>query len=174
MTLARSATNKLQWAKLMTQLKLTGRTASELSSFRKRNEEARRKLLELQSQPATVDFNYYRSTLRNKQVVDAIEKSFNSFKPVKIDTSKQLSTIQQYENLALQNARETEQIVNNELQDLKKTLQNIKAARPFDQLTVEELVKAKPEIDQKVEQMVKNGKWEVPGYKEKFGDLTVM
>ncbi|CCH59910.1 hypothetical protein TBLA_0C00950 [Henningerozyma blattae CBS 6284] len=174
MPLVKSAATKLEWAKVMTQLKLTGRTASELSSFKKRNEEARRKLLELQTKSTEVDFDFYRSALKNKQIVDQIQKSFQQYKPVKINTSEQLSTIAEFEKQALQSAKETEQVVARELADLSATLKNIEAARPFDQLTVDELVKAKPEIDAKVEEMVKKGKWDVPGYKEKFGDLTVM
>lgn len=174
MSLAKSASNKLDWAKVISSLKITGKTATQLSSFKKRNDEARRKLFELQSQPTTVDFEHYRSTLKNTEVVEKIEKFFKSYKPVTVNVSKQLSTIEAFESQALSNAKETEQVVAQELKDLQETLKNIESARPFDELSVDELAKARPEIDAKVEEMVKKGRWEVPGYKEKFGDLTVM
>ncbi|CCF57380.1 hypothetical protein KAFR_0C03890 [Kazachstania africana CBS 2517] len=172
--LAKSASNKLDWAKVISSLKLTGKTATQLSSFKKRNDEARRKLLELEQQPKTVNFDHYKSILNNKDIVSKIESFYNSYKPVTIDISKQISTIQLFEKHALENAKETELLVSQELKTLNETLQNIEEARPFDQLTVDELVKARPEIEEKVEQMVKNGKWEVPGYDEKFGSLNVM
>lgn len=39
---------------------------------------------------------------------------------------------------------------------------------------VEEVGDAHPRIRETVENMVKKGKWTVPGYKEKFGDLSLM
>ncbi|QEU61454.1 Atp7 [Kluyveromyces lactis] len=174
MSLAKSAANKLDWAKVISSLKLTGKTATQLSSFKKRNDEARRQLLELQNQPTSVDFSHYRSVLKNTEVVDKIEQFYKSYKPVSVDVSKQLSTIEAFESQAIENAVETEKLVSQELKDLKETLNNIESARPFDQLTVDELTKARPEIDAKVEEMVKKGRWDVPGYKEKFGDLTIM
>ncbi|KAM3164132.1 ATP synthase subunit d, mitochondrial [Lachancea thermotolerans] len=174
MSIAKSAANKLDWASVISSLKLTGKTATQLTSFKKRNDEARRKLLELQAQPTAVDFSHYRSVLKNSEVVDKIESFYKSYKPVTVDVKKQLSTIEAFESQALENAKETEKFVAQELKDLSDTLKNIESARPFDQLTVEELAKARPDIDAKVEEMVKKGRWEVPGYKEKFGDLTVM
>ncbi|CAB4256464.1 similar to Saccharomyces cerevisiae YKL016C ATP7 Subunit d of the stator stalk of mitochondrial F1F0 ATP synthase [Maudiozyma barnettii] len=174
MSLAKSAANKLDWAKVITSLKITGKTATELSSFKKRNDEARRQLLELQQQPATIEFDQYRSLLKNQAVIDQIERFCKAYTPVTIDSSKQIHTIESFQQHALANAEATEKLVNSELATLKETLQNIENARPFDELTVDDLVKAKPEIDAKVEEMVKRGKWEVPGYAEKFGGLNVM
>lgn len=174
MSLARSAANKLDWAKVITSLKITGRTATELSNFKKRNDEARRQLHELEQQPAAVSFDHYRSVLKNQAVIDQIEGFCQKYQPVTIDSSKQIHTIESFQEHALANAQATEKLVQNELTTLKQTLQNIENARPFDELTVDDLVKAKPEIDAKVEEMVKRGKWEVPGYAEKFGGLNVM
>ncbi|CAI4046394.1 hypothetical protein SUVZ_11G1970 [Saccharomyces uvarum] len=174
MSLAKSAANKLDWAKVISSLRITGSTATQLSSFKKRNDEARRQLLELQSQPTGVDFGHYKSVLKNSQVIDKIESYVKQYQPVTINASKQLQVIESFEKHAMNNAKETESLVSQELKDLKSTLNNIQSARPFDELTVEDLVKIKPEIDAKVEEMVKKGKWDVPGYNEKFGNLNVM
>ena len=96
------------------------------------------------------------------------------YQPVKINASKQLQVIESFEKHAMSNAKETESLVSKELKDLQSTLDNIQSARPFDELTVDDLVKIKPEIDAKVEEMVKKGKWDVPGYKDRFGNLNVM
>jgi len=58
-----------------------------------------------------------------------------------------------------------------ELKDLKATLGNIEGARPFDQLTTGDVLQARPEIAKTIEEMVKKGKWTVPGYDEKFGSM---
>ena len=33
---------------------------------------------------------------------------------------------------------------------------------------------AQPDIDKRTEQLVAKGRWHIPGYKEKFGDLSVL
>lgn len=128
----------------------------------------------MKAQPTDVDFSHYRSVLNNQAVVDEIEKHVKAYKPVTYDVAKQLKSIEAFEAKAVENATATEDVVAKELADLQKTLANIDAARPFDQLTVDDVVKVRPDIDDKVELMVSKGKWAVPGYKEKFGDLNVM
>ena len=97
--------------------------------------------------------------------------------------------------LQIAKAKETEAQIDVELKDLQETLSNIQDARPFEDLTVspptsafthlslrmgaaklqvEEVGQAHPRILETVENMVKKGKWTVPGYKEKFGDLSLM
>ncbi|KAF2197290.1 NAC-domain-containing protein [Delitschia confertaspora ATCC 74209] len=170
----RSAALKLDWTKLATQLGLKGNTAAALQSFKKRNDDARRKVTVLSEQPTTVDFAHYRSVLKNTAIVDEIEKSFNSFKPQTIDVSRQIKAIEAFEAQALKSAEETKSVVDQELKDLEKTLKNIEDARPFEQLTVDEVAAAQPDIDMRTEQLVSKGRWAVPGYKEKFGDLSVL
>lgn len=53
-------------------------------------------------------------------------------------------------------------------------MKNIEDARPFDQLTVDDVVAARPEIGRTVDEMVKKGKWTTPGYDEKFGNLSAI
>lgn len=93
--------------------------------------------------------------------------------------------------LQVAKAKETEEKIDVELKELQATLANIEQSRPFEQLTVgtsvlfrdhelnpkvqlDDVAKAHPRIIETVETMLKKGKWTVPGYKEKFGDLNVM
>lgn len=85
-----------------------------------------------------------------------------------------MKTIEAFEAKALENAKATESKVEAELSDLIKTLDNIESARPFNELTVDDVLAAKPELETKVQEMVKKGRWDVPGYSEKFGSLAVM
>jgi F-type H+-transporting ATPase subunit d len=132
----RSAALKLDWTKLGTQLGLKGQTAAALQSFKKRNDDARRKVTILSEQAQTVDFAYYRSVLKNQSIVDDIEKQFNAFKPQTYDVNRQIKAIEAFESQALKSAEETKSVVDKELSDLNKTLKNIEDARPFDDLTV--------------------------------------
>ncbi|ORX96031.1 hypothetical protein BCR34DRAFT_549485 [Clohesyomyces aquaticus] len=174
MALGRSAALKLDWTKIGTQLGLKGSTAAALQAFKKRHDDARRKVVVLSEQPQTVDFAHYRSTLKNTAVVDEIEKSFSAFKPQTYDVGRQIKAIEAFEAQAVKSAEETKSVVDKELADLEKTLKNIQEARPFDDLTVDEVAAAQPDIDKRTEQLVSKGRWAVPGYKEKFGDLSVL
>ncbi|KAI9777581.1 MAG: ATP synthase d subunit [Peltula sp. TS41687] len=174
MALGRSAALKVDWAKIGTSLGIKGQTASALQAFKKRNEDARRKTQVLSDQPQQIDFKHYRSLLKNQAVVDEIENHFKTFKPATYDVGRQLRAIEAFEAQAVKNAEQTKGKVDMELQDLEKTLRNIEEARPFDEITVDEVAAAEPDIDRRTEQLVTKGRWSVPGYKEKFGDLSVL
>ena len=134
--LQRSAASKIDWANLGAKLGLRGTTAQALQTFKKRNDDARRKVQVLSEQPQQVDFAHYRSILKNTAIVDDIEKQFNAFQVKKYDVGRQIKAIEAYEATALKSAEETKSKVDAELKDLDKTLKNIETARPFEDLTV--------------------------------------
>ncbi|PSR90729.1 hypothetical protein BD289DRAFT_430373 [Coniella lustricola] len=170
----RSASLKLDWAKVQTSLGLRGQTVASLQAFKARNDNIRRKVQQLSELPTTVDFSAYRSQLKNQAVVDEIEKRFKAFKPATYDVNRQLKAIDAFQAEAVKNAEATKEKVDLELKDLEKTLQNIEQARSFEELTVDDVAAAEPSIDEKTAKLVSKGRWSVPGYKEKFGDLSVL
>merc|ERR1712093_759889 len=153
MAAGRSAALKLDWAKVTQSLGLRGQTAASLQAFKKRNEDARRRVQILSEQPSKVDFAHYKSILKNQAVVDEIEKHFATFKPATYDVGRRIKAIEAFEAQAVKNTEE---------------------ARPFEDLTVDEVAAARPDIDEKTSQLVSKGRWSVPGYKEKFGDLSLL
>merc|ERR1712059_236634 len=169
-----SAALKVDWTKIGTQLGLKGNTANALVAFKKRNDDARRKVQQLSEQATEVDFSHYRSILKNQAVIDDIEKQFKAFKPKTYDVNRQIKAIEAFEAQAVKSAEETKGRVDLELKDLAATLKNIEEARPFEDLTVDEVAAARPDIDEKTSQLVSKGRWSVPGYKEKFGDLSLL
>lgn len=136
-----------------------------LQAFKKRNDDVRRKVQVLAEQPTAVDFSHYRSVLKNQAIVDEIEKRFNAFQPATYDLNRQLKAIEAFEVEAIKNAEATKEKVDLELKDLDKTLRNIEEARPFEDLTVDEVAAAEPSIDEKTSKLVSKGRWSVPGYK---------
>lgn len=155
---------KLDWTKVGTQLGLRGSTASALANFKKRNDDARRRVQVLQEQPTTVDFSHYRSILKNTAVIDEIEQYYKSFQPKTYDVSKQIKAIESFEQVAIKNAQETKSKVEVELRSLEKALADIEGARSWDETTVDEIAKAEPEVDEYTARLVKGGKWMPPGY----------
>ena len=131
----RSAALKLDWAKIGSQLGLKGQTATALAAFKKRNDDARRKVQVLSEAPQSVDFEAYRAQLNNRAVVDEVEQRVKSFTPKTYDVAKQVKAIEAFEAQAVKNAQDTKGAVDKELSDLQKTLKNIEEARPFDELT---------------------------------------
>ena len=111
-----------------------------MQAFKKRNDDARRRVQQLSDTPQAVDFAAYRAILKNTAIIDEIEKHFQSFKPVTYDVSRQVKAIEAFESQAIKNAEETKGKVEQELKDLEKTLDNIRTARPFEDLTVVRLV----------------------------------
>lgn len=109
---------------------------ASLQAFKKRSDDARRKVQLLSEQSTTVDFAQYRSVLKNQAIVDEIEKRFTAFKPATYDLNRQLKAIEAFEVEAVRNAEATKEKVDLELKDLDKTLKNIEEARPFEELTV--------------------------------------
>jgi F-type H+-transporting ATPase subunit d len=132
----RSAAMKIDWANLGTKLGLRGSTANALANFKKRNDDARRRVQQLSDLPQTVDFASYRSILKNQDVIADIEKQVSGFAPKKYDVQRQIKAIEAFEAQALKSAEETKGKVDAELKDLEATLKNIETARPFEDLTV--------------------------------------
>ncbi|KAH9843726.1 ATP synthase d subunit [Rhodofomes roseus] len=171
---SKAATAAVDFTRVYTSLGLSKETVAALQAFRKRHADAQRVHAHAAAQPTTVDFAHYRSLLKNKAIVDEAEKTVSGFKPVTYDVSAQLKAIEAFEAKAVAKAKETTEKIDIELKDLQATLANIEDARPFEDLTVEEVGQAHPRIVEAVETMMKKGKWTVPGYKEKFGDLSLM
>ncbi len=127
---------KIDWANLGSKLGLRGSTANALANFKKRNDDAKRRVQILSDQPQSVDFAQYRSILKNQDVIADIEKQVNGFQPKKYDVSRQIKAIEAFEAQAVKSAEETKSKVDAELKDLDATLKNIETARPFEDLTV--------------------------------------
>ncbi|KAH6915273.1 ATP synthase d subunit [Coprinopsis sp. MPI-PUGE-AT-0042] len=170
----KAATVAVDFARIYSSLGLGKETIASLQAFRKRHADAQRLSNHYANQPTTVDFAHYRSILKNKAIVDESEKLLKDFKPVTYDVTATIKAIETFEAKAVEKAKETEQKIDSELQQLQATLANIEDARPFEQLTTEDVAQAHPRILEAVETMMKKGKFTVPGYKEKFGDLNVM
>lgn len=132
----RTAVQKIDWATLPQKLGLRGSTAQSLQTFKKRHDDARRRVQLLSEQPQTVDFAQYRSILKNQAIVDDIEKQVGSFQVKKYDVGRQIKSIEAFEAQAVKSAEETKGKVDAELKDLEATLKNIESARPFEDLTV--------------------------------------
>ncbi|ADV19439.1 F-type H+-transporting ATPase subunit D [Cryptococcus gattii Ru294] len=170
----KSAASVVDWSKIYTGLGLDKQTLTSLQSFRARHSAALNKNSALKATTPSIDLSHYKSVLKDQQAVQLAEKVLGDFKPVDYDVSKWNGVVEAFEGKAIAAAKETVSKISTEEASLQATLSNIKDARPFEDLTVDEVAKARPEIAKAVETMVKKGKWSVPGYREKFGDLSLM
>ncbi|KAG8528743.1 ATP synthase d subunit [Bacidia gigantensis] len=165
---------KVDWNRITSSLGLKGQTAASLQAFKKRNDDARRRVNNLSALPQTVDFQAYRDQLKNTTVVDNIEKEMKNFSPRTYDVNKQIKAIETFEVQAVKSAEETKEKVDEELKSLHATLDNIDKTRRWEDITTDDVFAAKPGWEKRFEKMMEKGIWMPPGYKEKFGDLSVM
>ncbi|KAK7061341.1 ATP synthase subunit D, mitochondrial [Favolaschia claudopus] len=171
---SKAAVAAVDFTRIYTTLGLGKETVAALQAFRKRHAEAQRLQQQYASESTTVDIAHYRSVLRNQNVVDEAEKLLNGFKPVTYDVDAHVKAIEAFEAKAVTSAQEMEQKIDVEIKQLQATLANIEEARPFEDLTVYDVGDAHPRLVQVMETMMKKGKFTVPGYTEKFGDLNVL
>merc|ERR1712230_347560 len=111
---------------------------------------------------------------RRRLAAQHLEQTWKGFKPADYDVNAQLKAIEAFQGKAVEGATKAAQKVEQELGNLDATLKDIESARPFDQLTTGDVARARPQLTKAVEEMVKNGKWTVPGYNEKYGSLTAI
>jgi len=170
----KAAAVAVDFGRIYSSLGLGKGSISSLQAFRKRHSEAQRISNSIAGQPTTVDLSHYRAVIKNQAIVDEAEKILKNFKPLTYDVNTHIKAIETFEAKAVAEAQQTEQKIDEELEKLRQTLANIEDARPFEELTTRDVAQAHPRIQEAVETMIKKGKWTVPGYKEKFGDLNVM
>lgn len=53
------------------------------------------------NQPTTINFNHYRSVLKNQAIVDEAEKTLKEFKPVTYDVNAHIKAIETFETKAV-------------------------------------------------------------------------
>ncbi|KAI7818003.1 hypothetical protein BX661DRAFT_173305 [Kickxella alabastrina] len=164
----------INWPVINSVLSKHTEITASLGAFRKGYEEAERQLSQLKESDRSVDFESYRRILKNSDIIDKLEKIANTQKIVKVDLADQLKTISAFEAKAVTSAELYVKETEANLADLSETVKNIDQARPITQLTVDDVVKAKPEIVQRTEDLVKQGKFTVDGYDERFPSLALL
>ncbi|KAG5440933.1 hypothetical protein PCK2_000088 [Pneumocystis canis] len=100
----RSAATKINWAKLRSCYGLNTTTITSLAEFQKRNLDARAKVRLLEEQAREVNFAYYHSMIKNKTLLNEIERDLKGFKPLKYHVDEQIKVLQVLETKALQSA----------------------------------------------------------------------
>ncbi|KAI0271246.1 hypothetical protein BC834DRAFT_818141, partial [Gloeopeniophorella convolvens] len=116
------------FTRIYSSLGLGKEIVASLQAFRKRHADVQRIAGQLSAQPTTIDLAHYRSVLKNKAVVDEVEKVLCDFKPVTYDVSAHIKAIETFETKAVARAKETEVQIDVELKDLQATFANIEEA----------------------------------------------
>jgi hypothetical protein len=85
----------------LTESFLFAETIAALQAFRKRHGDAQRIQAQYAAQPTAVDLAHYRSILKNKAVVDDVEKLLKEFKVVTYDVNSHIKAIETFETKAV-------------------------------------------------------------------------
>ncbi|KAJ1499586.1 ATP synthase d subunit [Coelomomyces lativittatus] len=91
----------LDLAKLAAALKLKQETTQALNAFRKRHEELLRMVGELQESRQSIDFQSYRSILKNQKIVDEAESVFKNYVPSAFPLEAQFKVIQAFQTISV-------------------------------------------------------------------------
>ncbi|KAL7409709.1 ATP synthase d subunit [Mrakia frigida] len=166
----------VDFARIQATYGLGKESLSALATFRKRATDAavQNSLLSEANSQGKVDFAHYRSILKNQAVIDEIEKSISTFKPVAQDITADLKALAAFEAKAVVLSEATCVKIEESVVDLKQDLQNIVECRPIEDLTVNEVIEAIPELRDTLEIMAYNTRWDWPGHKEKFGTMSIL
>ncbi|KAJ1730882.1 ATP synthase d subunit [Coemansia biformis] len=164
----------INWPVVSSVLSKHTEITKSLGAFRKSYEEAERQLTQLKEADRPIDFEHYRHALKNTEIVDRLEKIAKAQKVTKVDLAEQLKAIAAFEAKAVASAELYVKETEANLADLSDTVRNIEQARPITQLTVDDVVKAKPEVVQHTEELIKQGRFTVDGYDEKFPSLVMI
>lgn len=76
-------------------------TVASLQAFRKRHGDAQRIHGQLSAQPTNVDFQHYRSILKNQNIVNEAENLLKGFKPTTYDVNTHIKAIEEFEAKAV-------------------------------------------------------------------------
>lgn len=152
-----AASAAVDFPRLIQNLKLGRETVASLQAFRKRHHDAQLARNTLAAQPTSVDIAYYRSVLKNQAIVDQAEKLLSEFKPATYDVAAHIKAIDAFEVKAVEKAELTVTKIDEELKDLQATLANIEEARPFEDLTVEDVGNAHPQIFKSIDTSLQKG-----------------
>ncbi|KAI8871866.1 mitochondrial ATP synthase [Ramicandelaber brevisporus] len=168
------AAQRIDWLKLTTSKHFSRDTLTQLSAFRKRFDEVQRQLQTLESTKTAIDFDGYRKVLSNKKVVDEVEAATKAFKPTEYDVAGRLKVVSAFEQTATEQTTTKVAEIKNSLKDLEEAIANIETARPVHQITAEDVIKANPKILEATQEAINKGDWNVPGYTEKFGNMSAV
>ncbi|KAK1925063.1 hypothetical protein DB88DRAFT_487778 [Papiliotrema laurentii] len=171
---SRSAAAAVDWTKIYTQLGLGKETLHALQSFRARHTSAVNRNAALKASTPQIDLSHYRNILKDTTAIAQAEKVLAEFKAVDYDVKKWDEAVASFESKAVTAAKETVTKIASEETSLNETLSNIKDARPFEDLTIHDISKARPDVQKTVDTMLQKGKWSVPGYRERFGEIALM
>ena len=95
------AVTKINWGDLFAAASKVPKVSAGLVEFKKSYDEMKRELETLQAQKTEINFNHYKSVLKNKSIVDKLEKTYKNFAPIKYDHNDAISIIEKYEKIAV-------------------------------------------------------------------------
>lgn len=160
-------------------------TLSALSTWQRRHEDARKAHSQYTNAQVKVrshspalhgkhshnygqlDFNRYRDLLQNKSIVDELEKKRSSYKPQSYNVDEIIDLTYQFETIALRESDDAEDAILSEVYLCDQAIEDIKTARPVEDLHHDDVLNADPKLEDIVVTRIKRGEYHVPGYDEK-------
>ncbi|XP_028395564.1 ATP synthase subunit d, mitochondrial-like [Dendronephthya gigantea] len=141
------------WIKIATKVPAAAR--GEFSGFRSRHESIKTRLESLSAKPDPIDWAFYKQHVSKPGFVEAFEKSFAGVKvPYPEDTMS--PAINDEEKEFGKKCVEVMQETNSNISSLKEELAQLKALKPFEEMTSDEYLVDKPDLKKQLDDEFKN------------------
>ncbi|XP_046855551.1 ATP synthase subunit d, mitochondrial-like [Xenia sp. Carnegie-2017] len=143
----------VDWVKIATKIPQAAR--GEFSGFRSRHEAIKSRLETFTEKPEPIDWEFYKQHVAKPGFVEAFEKAFSAVKvPYPQDTKSAAIKKDEigYENSCIEVMKET----NKNIANLKEELAQLKALKPFEEMTSDEYLADKPDLKKQLDEDFKN------------------
>eukprot|EP00794_Sanderia_malayensis_P009094 gene9094-10064_t len=133
---------------------------SDFNVFRARFENLRSALSAIPESPSPIDWDYYKKHVNKSSLIESFEKQYSSLNvpyPVDKDSVKIKAHKQEMEAEIKNEIKEAHTRAAELETELKKVLEE----KPFEDMTVHEFLADKPELKAKLDDDIKNHRWNV-------------
>ena len=143
----------VDWVKIGTRVPQAAR--GEFSGFRSRHETIKTRLESLSAKPDPINWAFYKQHISKPGLVEAFEKSFSAVKvPYPEDTKS--AAITEEEKDFDKKCADVIQETNANIANLKEELAQLKALKPFEEMTSDDYLADKPELRKQLDDEFKN------------------
>jgi len=149
----------VDWTKILG--RCTPKVRKTILETRSHHEELRRQIGELKATIPKLDWTYYQAKLPKSMegFVREMEASVSDFKPQKINTEPLLDEWKSEREGKLEASKQFITNLENEIEKLEGKLNQLKNAKPVDEITVDDVYEMRPEWKQQFDDAIKQDCW---------------
>ncbi|EGD83065.1 hypothetical protein PTSG_03703 [Salpingoeca rosetta] len=147
----------IQWSQIAA--RLPAFNAPEVNLIQEKYTNVKAGLARVPEQPPAVDWEKYNNLITYPNYVKDLRKQYESLKFTYPEDSSS-ATIAADEKAAIARSKEVAKAAEQKIAELEQQLAALKAEKPLDQVTVDEVLATKPEWKRRFQDEIEAGKWD--------------